>query len=484
MPNDGALAIDEGENAGRRWSAGLPPRSPTSSPRRVLASLELNDIDIASAEKETAKSPPQKLRLASMVWGEPERGNLLSTTWAPSIFVVVEDGLTVDRVFDSPLLGTVRLAPPAAGIVLPANLYIRKQDAMLSGPLNKFFAGRSPAFVFDVERGPEYRNWTVLLGWSLRTQFFVVELGDLDLCLLPMNSQKQLWGYVTARGEFRRWAVGLMRDDIRSLLEARKLPLVLDLDQTLIDTVAADAAGAADRPPAHYSIPSMNYDVRVRPFVPQFLREAATLFRLSICTAGAKGYAHAAIAGLQEHMAGLYPDVDWGSVLPTETILSVHELHRCGLAQAKDLRAIFSFSADLDGPRLPLVVDDNARWWNTAQRANIVVIPPFTGHSMGTALPEILELLRGIHGRWFERWEAGKARVGAGTVYDPPSLPDVRDVFAEVAAAMVAEAADGRPDSDSDSDDEGGRAAGDVVAFVARRHREIRSARSPSPPAP
>jgi FCP1-like phosphatase family protein len=85
------------------------------------------------------------------------------------------------------------------------------------------------------------------------------------------------------------------------LFEARKLALILDLDKTLIDTICVSSSADADRligdDSDHaddflfFTLDHLNYLVRLRPFVREFLQFLAPRYFLHISTLSRRLYA-------------------------------------------------------------------------------------------------------------------------------------------------------------------------------------------------
>mmetsp|Transcript_18818 Transcript_18818/g.30909 ORF Transcript_18818/g.30909 Transcript_18818/m.30909 type:complete len:480 (+) Transcript_18818:263-1702(+) len=369
-------------------------------------------------------------------WTAPESASL---PWKVALYCVTGYD-TREVAFTKHLIGRIKSHPPRPGMRLPTEMVIAYG---LRGPafFTAFVENRVPAFELDVKKGQDFVNLSRLAQISRSKQVFVVPWAEegLEIVLIPSEARQFLYGFVGHRNELVNFARTVSRDYLQSLFSVRKLPLVLDLDQTLIDAVPElDARGRT----AHFFV--LNRNVRVRPFVPQFLIAAHRRYSIVVCTAGSFGYARPAIAALQTYLSERWPDIDWASILPLDTIVSVTSIYDSGIVQAKDLRLVYPFCYEPSGFKFPLVVDDVATWWPSSQQDNVIAIPPFTGVSQGSTLPEVGLLLEDVWEGFFSAYadfqneRSKKEQDGSAPSSDHPAdLPiDVRKLFKQAANSL------------------------------------------------
>lgn len=201
-------------------------------------------------------------------------------------------------------------------------------------------------------------------------------------------------------------------DDARRIEQARKLYLILDLDETLIHSArgpapaharARDAAAPQPASPDGATVEmvttSTGQAVLLRPHLLPFLRRMAALFQISLYTMGGQEYARAVLAALdptnQYFRGGLCA---WDDGLTR----SRKDLAR--LACRKDM---------------VLVLDDTADVWAQDWRS-LCLAPRWVGEPTDDALLRIGDHLAGVHAAVYA--EGSRTALGA--------LPDVRDVLA------------------------------------------------------
>ena len=283
--------------------------------------------------------------------------------------------------------------------------------------------------------------------------------------------------------------------EIDALLDRRKLRLVLDLDHTLLNSAtvedcAADGADAllesrvaaeiqaenaraskggprAENPGAEthrslHRLADSGLWTKTRPGVRTFLRKAACLFEIHICTAGSQAYA--------ERMRALLDptrELVRGSVVGLATFdrFGVPEPHEVVKTMARELRGSEPIAA---------VLDDTAAVW-PGHAENLIVCEryvyfPSCARKFGSVTPSLLE----------RRVDESADRGMLATVFDVLRRVHA-DFFARRAAARelrLRTEARGAPrfaaDDEDDEDDEDGEDGEDVA------NREVGPSRSQS----
>jgi RNA polymerase II subunit A-like phosphatase len=229
--------------------------------------------------------------------------------------------------------------------------------------------------------------------------------GGIDFCVVRSCAHSTVWnGVCTACGEpvaahtggVKRKANPLgrvdskfgefvMTDDSMARLEreaeqrlkkARKLSLVLDLDETLINTArepyivtakeltsevhkaASEGTHTEIRPGEVHELPShRNHFTKLRPGVEAFLSAASQLCELNIFTKGGREYA-----------ADIAKILDPGHVYFRDRIISAAE---CG-GSVKDLRRQYPVP-----DRMVVILDDRIDVWEATNPENVIRVPPY-----------------------------------------------------------------------------------------------------------
>ncbi|XP_074303337.1 RNA polymerase II C-terminal domain phosphatase-like 4 [Silene latifolia] len=231
-------------------------------------------------------------------------------------------------------------------------------------------------------------------------------------------------------------------DNLRSLIARKKLHLVLDLDHTLLHTVTLNELTPSDRECLRHRsrrnwlkegklfMIKDNFLVKPRPNVHTFLKEASTMFDLSVFTLGTKGYATKAVEILDPN--GLY--------ISPSNVFSVEDCKR-PMIKGLDVMNL--------NERVSLIVDDIKRVWVDHPK-NVIEIEPYlffevksnskrtnmkhAGLQMGGdesekygELARVLRELKKIHIAFFDNTEASQVGYENRDVRDV--VEDVRNNF-------------------------------------------------------
>ena len=277
--------------------------------------------------------------------------------------------------------------------------------------------------------------------------------------------------------------------EIYALLDRRKLRLVLDLDHTLLNSAtvedcAADGASAllesrvaaeiqaegvrASSTPAssfgetHRSLHRLAESglwTKTRPGVRTFLRKAACLFEIHICTAGSQAYA--------ERMRSL---LDPTRELVRGSVVGLATFDRFGVPEPGEV--VKTMARELRGSEpVAVVLDDTAAVW-PGHAENLIVCEryvyfPSCARKFGNVTPSLLE----------RRVDESADRGMLATVFDVLRRVHA-DFFARRAAArelrLRTEAREARRFAADDEDDEDGEDGEDVA------NREVGPSRSQS----
>lgn len=183
----------------------------------------------------------------------------------------------------------------------------------------------------------------------------------------------------------------LARYDQQRLLEAKKLVLLVDLDNTLVHTLVKEVGGASSRVPDaafeyQYQIDEADPSsplllTRIRPHAIDFLKNLSPMFEMRICTLGCRQYARK-IANLLDRQ-GLYF---------ADRITAREDTVNCK-SKTEHVTNLFPC-----GDQLVLIVDDREDVWNSAP--NLIPIRPFNGID-DDYLVQLETLLRRVHRDYF-----------------------------------------------------------------------------------
>lgn len=167
----------------------------------------------------------------------------------------------------------------------------------------------------------------------------------------------------------RQEADRIEKEHQRTLLAARRLSLVVDLDQTVLHATVDPAMGAVAEGRDDIArvvlpeMPAQMYYIKLRPGLDRFLRRMAELFELHVYTMGSRSYAQAVVRLFDPDARLFYDrvlsrdDVDAGDGEPA--------------VQRKYLRRIFPTD-----DTTVLIIDDRADVWEYAR--NLIPVSPCT----------------------------------------------------------------------------------------------------------
>ncbi|XP_021747626.1 RNA polymerase II C-terminal domain phosphatase-like 4 [Chenopodium quinoa] len=190
--------------------------------------------------------------------------------------------------------------------------------------------------------------------------------------------------------------VDRVRDDnLRHLLQSKKLHLVLDLDHTLIDSrltknVTLEEKQRLTCTKDVYNMLSCRY-VKLRPGVREFIKQVSSMFDLSIYTMADKVYAQE-VRGLLESKAG-FPRLSW-----------VIAKQDCTKYRQKRMDVVLSHE------RVVLIVDDTKNIWGDFCTENLVKINRYEffpikeqqEEEIDTELARVFGVLKMVHDKFYD----------------------------------------------------------------------------------
>lgn len=167
------------------------------------------------------------------------------------------------------------------------------------------------------------------------------------------------------------------KDLQRLLLDAKKLSLVLDLDQTVLhatkdESINSLLEGKLELSRQIYSITvaGERYFIKLRPHLEEFLAQMSRLFEMHVYTMGTRDYAQAVVKLFDPHRHLFYDRILTRDDVRA-TITGVDAEGLSGDQHRKNLKRLFPTDDST-----VLIVDDRADVWEYSR--NLVPVPPCT----------------------------------------------------------------------------------------------------------
>ncbi|KAJ3216411.1 RNA polymerase II [Dinochytrium kinnereticum] len=247
-----------------------------------------------------------------------------------------------------------------------------------------------------------------------------------ELHIKHARERNYLFGYLVRKTEMHN----LIQTRANSLLVQRRLPLVLDLDDTLVRVVGNEQG----RYVPENKIGSIMHRVRKLPDgrrvvlterVEEFLEWAQKYYEVNVCSLGDQHYVDMVIGVLDPQRTRIR-----GVVHSARNEFLYIESSRYPRRPPKDLLTLFPFcgmSRGMDGPDgpavEPIVVDDNVNMWPADQQDNIIVVKEKRNADVWNVqlFPVVQQVLATIHSEFFRQldtWDrVGPPPPGACRLY-------------------------------------------------------------------
>ncbi|KAI9319727.1 hypothetical protein BX666DRAFT_1319475 [Dichotomocladium elegans] len=240
------------------------------------------------------------------------------------------------------------------------------------------------------------------------------EAGDIYELHFKGARDKYLFGYLCKREDIIQAA----RSAMEAIVFNRKLPLVLDLDDTLVRLVGDGNDRYVPESDAHL------YGNRVVPLsdgrrvviterVHEFLDWAHNFFDISVCSLGDQNYVDNVVNVLDPQRTRIR-GILYSARVEHDYIKRSYDTDR----PPKNLMTLYPFYA-LDrhtlgwGSTLPLIIDDETRMWPNDQHDNIIVVRNQGNNNLWTVclFPHVQEALGHIHQEFFRQLDTWMARM-------------------------------------------------------------------------
>ncbi|KAK4514645.1 uncharacterized protein ATC70_002246 [Mucor velutinosus] len=282
------------------------------------------------------------------------------------------------------------------------------------------------------------------------------EDGELyELHLKPSRDKQFLFGYLVKHEAM----VHIVKESMKELLHCRKLPLVLDLDDTLVRIVGegnerhvpeADISKCRDR----VAVLKDGRRVVLTEGVHEFLQWAQQFFDISVCSLGDQNYVENVVNALDPQGVCIR-GIKYSARSEHDYIKRSPDPGR----PPKDLLALYSFCALKDKTvgssfQLPLILDDETRMWPADQIDNIIEVTSQRDSPVWSVslFPVVRDTLQYIHQEFFRQYDIwmqkNQEAAQHGFVYTrlPPSAVGIyktylrhilRDKIASVPASQA-----------------------------------------------
>ncbi|CAO0797315.1 unnamed protein product [Mucor circinelloides] len=278
--------------------------------------------------------------------------------------------------------------------------------------------------------------------YGLRKSAYVAmrtEDGELyELHLKPSRDKQFLFGYLVKHEDMIR----IVKESMNELLRYRKLPLVLDLDDTLVRIVGEGNerhVPEADIPKCRDRVAVLKDGRRVvlTEGVHEFLDWAQNLFDISVCSLGDETYVENVVKALDPQGSWIR-GINYSARSEHDYIKRSPDPGR----PPKDLLALYSFCALKDKSlgssfQLPLILDDETRMWPVDQIDNIIEVTSQRDSPVWSVslFPVVRDTLQYVHQEFFRQYDiymqkcAEAEQYGVVCTRPPPSAVGIYKTY-------------------------------------------------------
>ncbi|KAJ3233980.1 hypothetical protein HDU81_001805 [Chytriomyces hyalinus] len=312
-----------------------------------------------------------------------------------------------------------RARPPGNPTFLLESEYAMKELLPRSFYNLLSFNGIPHTFVFNFTN-PEHAAFKEMAGLRKTGYIIVKEASSNEIWELHLKVSRErtnIFGYLIKASEVRRF----VQINASTILAGRRLPLVLDLDDTLVRMIGTEEGRYV--PPSQ----AMLVPDRVRPLadgrkvvlterVEEFLQWASKYYDISVCSVGDQSYVDQVIAVLD----------------PSRTIIRgvgysarAEYMHIQGTSMPKrppkDLESLFVYPTRARDVMFTgalveaMIVDDNVHMWPLEQQDSIIVVREQRNAKVWNVqlFPHVQSVLNIIHGEFFKQLDQWDMRSGA-----------------------------------------------------------------------
>ncbi|KAI8379104.1 uncharacterized protein BYT42DRAFT_593378 [Radiomyces spectabilis] len=293
------------------------------------------------------------------------------------------------------------------------------------------------SFVFQYPDHPWFDDL-----YGMRKSAYTVgrtEDGELyEIHLKPSRDKKWLFGYLCKHSEMIR----IVRGSMEELIYQRRLPLVLDLDDTMVRLVGdGDERFVPEKDVHKYGnrVAMLGDGKRVvlTERAHDFLEWAQQYFDISVCSLGDQSYVDNVVNVLDPQRTRIR-----GILYSARSEHDYIKRSPYPGRPPKDLLALYSFCALKNNTlgssySLPLILDDETRMWPGEQHDNIIVVKAQCNTDVWTVplFPVVRDTLAHVHQEFFRQldsWHAKQAEAeqnGVPCTREPPSAITIYKVY-------------------------------------------------------
>ncbi|KAJ3137418.1 hypothetical protein HK100_000687 [Physocladia obscura] len=248
-----------------------------------------------------------------------------------------------------------------------------------------------------------------------------------ELHLKTSRERTNVFGYLVRAADVRNF----IQQRLTMLTTSRKLPLVLDLDDTLVRMVGSDERGnvppnQAELVPDRVRTLTDGRRVVLTDRVEEFLQWAQRFFEINVCSVGDQPYVDMVVGALDPQR-----NLIRGQLYSARAEF----IHIQGTSMArrppKDLESLFVFpKRGGEGATLfwgpfadPLVVDDNVGMWPLEQQDNIIVVREQRNSLVWSVqlFPHVQTVLQHVHTEFFKQLDAWDKNLASPMNLGPSS---------------------------------------------------------------
>ena len=383
----------------------------------------------------------------SGIIGTPNHDLIFSSTnivqpsqWEPSLVLPAEYGSTKLS------LSTLEILPLRPGLQFslePCYIVEKMLPRSYFNILQQCSIGHT--FVFSWPK-PDHIFFQEMAGMRKSTFVRVTETNSREkweLHLKPSKERTYIFGYLCKPEDIKKF----VQSGAEAMLRSRKIPLVLDLDDTLVRIVGNIpkrnvSQSDADLVPARVRELKDGRRVVVTDRVNEFLEWASKLFDISVCSLGDQPYVDMVVQALdpaRNIIRGILYSARAEYVYITQTSTPKRP--------PKDLKSLFAFCAigDESIPVIdPLIIDDNIGMWPQDQQDNIIVVRENTRSDIWSVslYPIVRDVLENIHQSFFKQLDQWAVADKLTRGPPPSALNSYKDYLRKQLAIQIANTTD------------------------------------------
>ncbi|KAJ3083524.1 hypothetical protein HDU99_008899 [Rhizoclosmatium hyalinum] len=306
-------------------------------------------------------------------------------------------------------------------------------------------------FVFTFTN-PEHTLFKEMAGLRKTGYFNIKEAGsneEWELHLKQSRERTNFFGYLIRASDLRNF----IQQRMTMMTTSRKLPLVLDLDDTLVRMIGNEEGRyvpphMAELVPNRVRALADGRKVVLTERVEEFLQWAQRYFEISVCSVGDQPYVDMVIAVL---------DPQRTAIRGAGYSARAEFMHIQGTSMArrppKDLDSLMVFptkgsGADANSPGgfsgpfvEALVIDDNVGMWPVDQQDNIIVVREQKNNKVWNVqlFPHVQNVLQSVHTEFYKQLDAWDSKTASPANPGPSSRQIYKEFLRNELTRKIAE---------------------------------------------